>query len=260
MPATANTTKADVRLGVDIGGSGIKGALIDCVTGEMIGERHRIPTPAGGTPEGVSSTVAQLADHFEWSGSIGCGFPAAIRSGQVLTAANISDDWIGQNAVELFQEATGSPLVTVINDADAAGTAEMAFGAGKGRSGLVIMCTLGTGIGTALFQDGVLVPNTELGHLFLSNGLEGEEYASDFVRSNEDLSFKQWGKRVNKYFKTLEDLFWPDLIIVGGGVSKKSEKWMPYLDLNTEIIPAEMRNNAGIVGAAAAACEGVQRR
>jgi len=240
-----------VALGIDVGGTGIKGALVSLETGQLLTERYRIPTPSGGLPVGVSKTVGEIAKHFDWTGPLGVGLPAAVRPcGTVLTAANIDNEWIGANAIDLFSAASGCSRVAVLNDADAAGEAEMIFGAGRGRSGLTVMCTLGTGIGTALFIDGKLVPNTELGHIMLPNGVEGEKYASDSVRKNEDLKYKQWARRVSEYLNQLEALLWPDLIIIGGGVSKKSEKWMPYLDVKTEVVPAQMLNEAGIVGAA----------
>jgi len=244
-----------VALGVDIGGSGIKGALVDLDSGDLITERHRIPTPEGASPKDVTETVRQLAEHFDWTGPIGCGFPAAVREGVVLTAANIGKEWIGCNAEALIKEATGSLSVKVVNDADAAGCAEMAFGVGKGNKGLVLMVTLGTGIGTALFKDGVLVPNTELGHIYLDNGVEGEHFASEAVRDREGLKYKEWAARVEKYLSTMEALLWPDLIIVGGGVSKKHAKWLPHVTMpqSTPILPATHRNLAGIMGAAAAA-------
>lgn len=237
--------------GIDIGGSGVKGAPVDAQTGTLAGERHRIETPQPATPQAVADTVAQLVRHFDWRGPIGVGFPAALRRGTVLTAANIDKSWIGQNADDLFTQATGSP-VHVANDADVAGLAEMAFGAGKDNKGVVLVVTLGTGIGTALFVNGTLLPNTELGHIEL-NGRDAEEYAADSAREREDLKWGEWAKRVDKYLLKMEALFWPDLIIVGGGVSKKSEKFLPHLTVKTPIVPAALRNEAGIVGAAALA-------
>ena len=237
-------------LGIDIGGTGIKGAPVNVETGELTGERFRIPTPPGATPADVSDTVAKVASHFAWSGPIGCGFPAVVRGGHVLTAANVSKTWIGQDAVHLFEAATGCQ-VSVVNDADAAGYAEMCFGAGKGRNGVVLIATLGTGIGTALFIDGRLVPNTELGHIEM-NGKDAEKQAAASVRERKGLSWKKWAKRLNEYLLHMERYLWPDLIILGGGVSKKSEKFFPHLQTKTEVIvvPAQMRNEAGIIGAA----------
>jgi len=244
-------------LGIDIGGTGIKGAPVHIETGELMAKRYRLRTPTPATPEAVSATVAKLAIHFNWGGPIGCGFPAAIRNGKVLTASNISKAWIGCNAQSLFEETTGC-AVTVVNDADAAGFAEMRFGAGHGVTGLVLIVTLGTGIGTALFTNGHLVPNTELGHIEL-NGKDAETWAADSVRDRKGLSWKKWARRVDVYLSCMQSYLWPDLIIVGGGVSKKHEKFLPLLTVNTMVVPAQMRNEAGIVGAALAA-ENSQRQ
>lgn len=238
-------------LGIDIGGSGIKGAPVNIESGEMLAPRHRIPTPQPAKPEAVAQVVAQVAKHFAWSGPIGCGFPAVIRNGVVYTAANVSKKWIGTNAASLFAGATGCP-VCVINDADAAGLAEMTFGAGRGRMGMVLIVTVGTGIGTALFTDGHLAPNMEFGHIEMG-GQEAEAYASDAVRKREKLSWKKWGRRFNRYLNTLEKLLWPDLIILGGGVSKNFDEFMPEIHIQAEIIPAKTLNEAGIIGAALAA-------
>jgi polyphosphate glucokinase len=238
-------------LGIDIGGSGIKGAPVDIETGEITAPRYRMPTPESAKPRPVAEVVAEIARHFEWHRLIGCGFPSVIRDGFALSAANVHRKWIGTNAVSLFHEYTDCP-VCVVNDADAAGLAEMAFGAGCGRRGTVIVVTIGTGLGSALFLDGRLVPNTELGHLEI-NGVDAERNASDAARKRERLSWKKWGLRFNVFLNTLEKLFWPDLFILGGGVSKQSEKFIPYLSVQTEIVTAQMLNDAGIVGAALAA-------
>ena len=238
-------------LGIDIGASGIKGAPVDTRTGDMTAERQRIPTPEGAEPEAVSQVVAQLVRHFNWSGPIGCGFPAAVRHGRVLTAVNISGHWVGESAAELFRQAVGRP-VAVINDADAAGLAEMRFGAGRGRAGVVMILTLGTGIGTALFIDGRLVPNTELGQIEF-RGKMAEKRVAAAVRKRQNLSWAKWTRRLDDFLHRLEYYFWPDLIIVGGGVSRKAEKFLPLLTLQTEVVAAQMLNNAGIVGAALAA-------
>jgi polyphosphate glucokinase len=247
-------TTAGTILGIDIGGSGIKGAPVDVRTGTLVSERHRIETPQPATPEAVIETVAQVARHFDWKGPIGVGFPAAIQHGIVRTASNIDKSWIGKNAAEGIQKATGAPKVVVRNDADVAGIGEMLFGAGKDVKGLVLMITLGTGIGTALFIDGELVPNTELGHIEL-RGRNAEEYAAESAREREDLSWEKWAKRVDRYLDAMQRLFWPDLIIVGGGVSKQHEKFFPLLTTGerVRIVPATLRNEAGIVGAALAA-------
>ncbi|NIW45201.1 MAG: ROK family protein [candidate division Zixibacteria bacterium] len=237
-------------LGIDVGGSGIKGAPVDVDQGIMLTERYRIPTPQPAKPKSVAKTVGKIARHFEWDGPIGCGFPAVVQQGIARTAANIHDKWIGTNAAVRFSEATDCH-VKVINDADAAGLAEMAFGAGKGREGVVLLVTIGTGLGTSLFNNGVLLPNTELGHIEI-NGEDAEIMASDAARKRDDLSWKAWGKRLDTYLNCLESLIWPDLIILGGGVSKKHKKFMRYLSVQAEIVIAEAYNQAGIIGAALA--------
>jgi polyphosphate glucokinase len=238
-------------LGIDIGGSGIKGAPVDTGTGEMLVERIRIPTPDPAKPKEVAGVVAELAGRFQWHGPIGCGFPAVIRGGVALTAANIDPKWVGTNAASLFSQVAHCP-VRVINDADAAGLAEMTFGAGRGRLGTVLLCTLGTGIGTALFTDGKLLPNTELGHLKI-RGRDAEHRAADSIRKEKELSWKRWAKRLDEYLLEMERLFWPELIILGGGVIKEYEKFLSRLTVKAEVLPAQLLNDAGIVGAALAA-------
>ncbi|MFQ5617094.1 MAG: polyphosphate--glucose phosphotransferase, partial [Anaerolineales bacterium] len=206
------------------------------------------PHPA--KPLLVAKTVAKICEHFDWDGPIGCGFPAVVQHGVTMTAANVDDDWIGADAAGLIAKVTGCPA-RVINDADAAGVAEMRFGAGAGRGGVVLIVTIGTGLGTALFTGGILVPNTELGHIEI-NGKDAETLASDAAREREDLSWKQWGRRFDAYLQVIEKLIWPDLIILGGGASKKVKKFLPHLDVRAEIIPAQLLNEAGIVGAALA--------
>lgn len=236
-------------LGIDIGGSGIKGAPVDIRTGQLTAERFRLETPQPATPEATVATVAAVAAHFQWSGPIGVGFPAAIQHGIVRTAANIDHAWIGRNAEHMIAKATGAPKVAVANDADVAGMAEVRYGAGRDKKGLVLMITIGTGIGTALFLDGQLVPNLEMGHIEIK-GKDAETWASDAAREREDLKWEKWAARIDRYLHTIEDLLWPDLIIVGGGVSKKNEKFFPLLTIRTPIVPAEMLNEAGIAGAA----------
>lgn len=238
-------------LGIDVGGSGIKGALVDIEKGVLATSRHRIPTPESGKPKAIADVVGQIAQHFAWQGPIGITFPAIVRNGVTHSAANVHDDWIGAEAQQIFEDATGCPIV-VLNDADAAGVAEMSFGAGRNKQGVVMMLTLGTGIGSALFIDGTLVPNTELGHLEV-DGAEAEHQAADSVRKREDLGWKSWSKRLNKVLLTYEALFSPELFIIGGGVSKKSEKYIPRLTVQTPVVPAQLLNEAGIVGAAMAA-------
>ncbi len=235
-------------LGIDIGGSGIKGALVNVDKGEMVTERHRIPTPQPATPDAVAGVVAQIARHFSWDGLVGCTFPAIMKQGVAHSAANVDKSWIGTDAAALFQHHLDAP-VWVVNDADAAGMAEMQFGAGKGRTGVIFMLTIGTGIGSAIIVDGHLLPNSELGHLQMG-GIEAENFASDRVRKKEDLSWKKWTKRFNAYLQYLEFLFSPNLFILGGGVVKKWDKFSGRLSTQAAITPATLGNNAGIVGAA----------
>ncbi len=243
-------------LGIDVGGSGIKGAPVDIKTGKLMAERIRIKTPKGADPQPVADVVAEIARSFNWQGPIGIGFPAPIKAGVTLMAANVSEKWVGTNADALFTKTTGCDC-TMINDADAAGLAEMKFGAGKGQPGTVILITLGTGIGTAIFYRGNLLPNTEFGHLEM-NGKDAEHRASDAVRQRDELSWKKYAKRLNKYLAEMEKLFWPDLFIIGGGISKESEKYIPLLNIVTPIVTAEFLNEAGVVGAALAARKGKQ--
>jgi len=244
----ANSAKSQL-LGIDIGGSGIKGALVDPKSGELLTERHRLETPQPSKPDAVARTVAEIVDFFDYTGTVGCTFPAIVKGGVTLSAANVDKAWVGLDADALLTKATGCE-VHLLNDADAAGQAEMTFGAGEDQKGVVIMLTFGTGIGSALFYDGKLVPNTEFGHLFLDKGQEAEAWASDRVRKEGDLHWQKWGKRVSAYLEHLEFIFSPDLIILGGGVSKKSDRFMEFLDLKTPVVPATLLNEAGIVGAA----------
>lgn len=240
-------------LGIDIGGSGIKGALVDIHTGELATERHRIPTPQPAKPDAVAEVVAEIVQHFEYDGPIGITFPAVVKGGVTLSAANVDDEWIGIDAEGLFEETTGK-RVLVLNDADAAGIAEFTYGAGKGNSGTVIVLTFGTGIGSAIFVNGRLIPNTEFGHMELK-GMDAEHYAANSVRKDEDLSWKKWAKRVSKFLNAMDTLFSPDLYIFGGGVSKKHEKFFEYLKTDTPVTPATLLNEAGIIGAALAAAD-----
>lgn len=237
-------------LGIDVGGSGIKGAPVDVHAGTLIADRLRIKTPHKAEPKPVAEVVGQVAESFDWKGPIGIGFPAPIKSGIALMAANISEKWVGLNADDLFTKTTGLPC-TMINDADAAGLAEMAFGAGRGQMGTVIMITLGTGIGSAIFHRGRLLPNTEFGHIQLK-GQDAERRASDAARQREDLSWKKFAKRLDHYLAMMEKLFWPDLFIIGGGVSKEHEKFLPLLKTGVPVVPAQLLNEAGIIGAALA--------
>jgi polyphosphate glucokinase len=244
--------------GIDIGGSGVKGAPVDLDTGALAGERVRLRTPTPSTPEAVAKVVAEIVGSFGWSGPIGVTVPAVVTHGVTRTAANIDDAWVGAEADVLLRETTGCD-VTVVNDADAAGYAEARFGAARGHQGTVLVTTLGTGIGTALIFEGRLVPNTELGHLEI-NGHDAEHRASDAARDRDDLSWEKWATRLQRYYQTLEKLFWPDLFVVGGGVSKKADKFLPLLELQTPIVPAALRNEAGIVGAALLAAGRAQGR
>ncbi|MBI3688384.1 MAG: ROK family protein [Actinobacteria bacterium] len=239
--------------GVDIGGSGIKGAVVDTATGRLLTERRRVDTPSLSTPKAVAKVVAQLVHEAGWDGVAGVAFPAVIKRGVALTAANVDKSWIGTDADATFSVATGLD-VTVLNDADAAGLAEVRYGAAREASGVVILLTFGTGIGSALFLDGRLVSNSELGHLEI-DGLDAETRAAASAKEREGLSWREWAKRVQRYLRHVEDLFAPDLFVVGGGVSKKSERWVPLLELRTPVKPAELENDAGIAGAGLAAIE-----
>jgi polyphosphate glucokinase len=238
-------------LGIDIGGTGIKGAPVDLDKGTLAADRFRIPTPPGGSPGDVARVVGEIVAHFDTDGPVGCTFPAVMQHGVALTAANVDKSWIGTDAQALFEGEVKRPFV-VVNDADAAGIAEIEHGAGRGESGTIVVITLGTGIGSALFTDGALVPNTEFGHLEI-RGKAAEQRASEKVREDHDLSWDKWAKRVNEVLSHLEALVCPDLFIIGGGVSKKSEKFLPLLQVRAKVVPAQLLNEAGIVGAAIAA-------
>jgi polyphosphate glucokinase len=246
-------------LGIDVGGTGIKAALVETKTGELLCERIRISTPHPATPAAIAATLCELLAQQQWSGPVGIGFPAAIQHGVARTAANIDPTFIGLPVADYFSQQTGCPC-HVANDADVAGLAEMRFGAGKGNAGVVLIVTIGTGLGTALFADGHLMPNTELGHLRLDNGCEAERFASEAVRVTRKLKWKEWGERLNVYLTTMESLLWPDLIILGGGVSKKLGKFAPLLDTKAPIVAASFLNQAGIVGAALFAEREIARR
>ncbi|MFE9169472.1 polyphosphate--glucose phosphotransferase [Streptomyces kebangsaanensis] len=242
--------------GVDIGGSGIKGAPVDLDEGDLVQERHKVLTPQPATPDGVADGVRQVVGHFGWTGPVGLTFPGVVTGGAtVRTAANVDKSWVDTDARALFSERLGGLPVTVVNDADAAGVAEMRFGAGRGRKGTVILLTFGTGIGSAVFVDGALVPNTELGHLEL-NGHEAEKRASSKAKEDQGLSWDRWARRVQKYLAHVEMLFSPELFIIGGGVSRKAHRFLPLIEgVEAEIVPAQLQNNAGIVGAAMHAAE-----
>jgi polyphosphate glucokinase len=245
-------------LGVDVGGSGIKGAVVDVETGELQTERLRIKTPQPATPTAMAEAFAELIKLHEYKGIIGCGFPAIIKDGKALTAANISPKWINKSVVETFSLASGCP-VEALNDADAAGMAEMQFGLGKGHEGVVLLITIGSGLGSALFVDGRLVPNTEFGHMIL-HGEAAEVYASNKTRKNEDLSWKEWGNRFNEYLAYVERIVNPDIVLLGGGISKHFPKYESYLDVGLKVQPASLRNHAGTIGAALHARKQVRKR
>lgn len=236
--------------GIDIGGSGMKAAVVDLDTGSLLSERRRIPTPRPATPSAMADVLRTLVGQLGWDDALGAAFPAIVQHGVVELAANIDTSWIGVDARQLFTDACGHQ-VAVVNDADAAGIAEMRFGAGRGHDGVVLVLTFGTGIGSGLFVDGVLVPNTELGHVEL-DGHDAESRASAIVREREGLGWAEWAPRVERYLRHLEMLFSPDLFIVGGGASKVAEAWLPLVDVDTDVVPAQLANNAGIVGAALA--------
>jgi polyphosphate glucokinase len=251
----ASGTRTARAFGIDIGGTGIKGAVVEIATGQLLTERKRILTPQPSTPDAVAKVVAELVAESDWTGPIGATFPAVIKHGVAQSAANVDQSWVGTDADKVFTEAVGAGSdVVVLNDADAAGIAEHRFGAARGVDGLVILLTFGTGIGSALLINGVLVPNTELGHLEL-DGHDAETRAAASVRDEHGMSYRKWAKRVNAYMQHVERLFTPDLFVVGGGVSKNAEKWVPLLELNTPVEPAQLLNDAGIVGAAIAALE-----
>lgn len=234
--------------GVDIGGSGIKGAVVDLDTGALATERFKVLTPQPSTPQAVAAAAARVVQHFAWQGPVGCTFPAVVRAGVARSAANVDRSWIGTDIEEVVGAAAGLP-VTAVNDADAAGVAEATWGAAKAQEGLVIVVTLGTGIGTALLYDGVLVPNAELGHLQI-DGIDYETKASAAARERDNLSWEKWAKRLQRYFSALEFYLSPELFVVGGGVSRRSEKFLPLLKLQASIVPASFHNEAGIIGAA----------
>ncbi|MBP2473542.1 polyphosphate glucokinase [Crossiella equi] len=246
--------------GVDIGGSGIKGGVVDLETGVLEGERLRIPTPQPSTPEAVAEVVADIVAKFGWEGPVGVTLPCVVKRGVAHSAANVDPGWIGTDAAGLFAAKLGrsADQVVVLNDADAAGLAEMRYGAGVDRDGTVVLLTFGTGIGSAVFLDGKLVPNTEFGHLEV-DGHDAEKKAAASVKDDLDLSWEQWTPRVSRYLRVLEDLVWPDLVIAGGGVSKKAHKWLPLLEVRSEVVAAKLKNDAGIVGAASAAARGGAR-
>lgn len=241
--------------GIDVGGTGIKGGIVELATGELVGDRMKIETPHPATPDAVARTVVELVTAFGWAGPVGLTLPCVVKDGTARTAANVDKAWIGTDARALFSTALDGREVAVLNDADAAGLAEYHYGAGKDVTGVVIMVTFGTGIGSAVIHNGVLLPNTEFGHMEI-DGHDAEQRAAASVKENKGLSWKQWAPAVSTYLRKLEALFWPDLFIAGGGVSRKGDKWIPLLDNRTKVVAATLQNTAGIVGAAMAVEQG----
>lgn len=252
MSQSTTEDKFPSVLGIDIGGTGIKSAPVNIATGELLDEVYVIPTPQPALPEAVFGVLRKMLKKFSWKGPVGCGFPAVVKNGVTLSAANVAQHWIGYNALAGLRYLTDQPA-SIINDADAAALAEIRFGVGKAlgcdRQGVVLMVTLGTGIGTAMFVNGILIPNTELGHIEM-NGIDAEDQAATVIMEKEGLSWQEWAKRVNQYLQKIEYLMSPDVIIIGGGVSESAEKFFPYLNVQAQLAAAKMGNDAGIVGAA----------
>jgi len=252
-PSSSNDDGSSRRgFGVDVGGSGVKGGIVDLDTGQLIGERFKLPTPQPSTPESVAKTIAEVVEKFGWEGGLGVTYPGVVTDGIVQTAANVDKGWIGTNAQEVIGAALGGRKVTVLNDADAAGLAEEKFGAGKDNTGVIVLLTFGTGIGSAVIHNGVLLPNTEFGHLEVG-GKEAEHRAASSIKEAKDWSYERWTKEVTKVLIAVENAIWPDLFIAGGGISRKADKWIPLLQNRTPVVAAALQNEAGIVGAAMAA-------
>ncbi|MEI7914020.1 MAG: ROK family protein [Mycobacteriaceae bacterium] len=245
-------------LGVDVGGSGVKGAIVDLETGKLIGERLRLETPQPATPEAVTRTVAEVVRHFDWTGPLGVTYPGVVVDGVVQTAANVDKSWIGANVAQAYSKALGGRTVTVLNDADAAGLAEQRYGAGRNHNGVVVLLTFGTGIGSAVIHHGTLLPNTEFGHIEVG-GKEAEHRAASSVKERKEWNYQRWTEEVTKVLVAIENAIWPELFIVGGGISKKADRWIPMLRNRTPVVAAELLNTAGIVGAAMAAADAAQR-
>jgi polyphosphate glucokinase len=241
-------------LGIDVGASGIKGAIVDTETGKFVGERYRVEMPEESTPDNVADSIAHIMEHFSYKGKVGIGFPSVVKNNKILSAANIDKSWIGVDAAKLFNKRTDCEFI-IANDADVAGLAEMRLGLGKDVKGMVLLITIGTGLGTALFYNGQLIPNTELGHIYLSFDMEAEFYASNSAQKRENLTWKRWGKRFNKFLIEMERLLQPDLILLGGGSSKYFDEYKDKITIETKVKPAKLFNNAGIVGAALWAAE-----
>jgi polyphosphate glucokinase len=248
------TGTARQALGVDVGGSGVKGAIVDLDTGQFVGERLRLETPQPATPEAVTNTVAEVVRHFDWTGPLGVTYPGVVVDGVVHTAANVDNSWIGADVAHAYSRALDGRPVTVLNDADAAGMAEQRYGAGRNRSGVVVLLTFGTGSGSAGIHNGMLLPNTEFGHIEVG-GREAEHRAASSVKERKGWSYERWSTEVSKVLVAVENAIWPDLFIAGGGISKKADKWIPLLTNRTPVVAAELLNGAGIVGAAMAAAQ-----
>jgi polyphosphate glucokinase len=245
-------------LGVDVGGSGVKGAVVDLETGKLVGERLRLDTPQPATPEALTNTVAEVVRHFDWKGPLGVTYPGVVVDGVVQTAANVDKSWIGANVAKAYSKAIDGHPVTVLNDADAAGMAEQRYGAGRNFDGVIVLLTFGTGIGSALIHNGILMPNTEFGHIDVG-GKEAEHRAAASVKERKEWNYQRWTEEVTKVLVAIENTIWPDLFIVGGGISKKADRWIPMLRNRTPVVAAELLNTAGIVGAAMAAAEAAQQ-
>jgi polyphosphate glucokinase len=253
-----HATPARQGFGVDVGGSGVKGGIVDLDTGQLVGDRFKLPTPQPATPTAVAKTIAAVVNEFNWTGPLGVTYPGVVTNGTVQTAANVDKSWIGTNASDIISAELNGQQIVVLNDADAAGLAEERYGAGKDATGVVVLLTFGTGIGSAVIHNGILLPNTEFGHLEV-DGKEAEHRAASSVKDNEGLSYEKWAKRVTKVLVAIENAVWPQLFIAGGGISRKADKWVPLLDNRTPVVPAALQNTAGIVGAAMAAVSDVTR-
>jgi polyphosphate glucokinase len=245
------TESTNTGFGVDVGGSGIKGGIVDLDTGALVGERFKLATPQPATPAAVATTVAAVVREFGWTGKLGVTYPGVVTNGIVRTAANVDKDWIGTNAAEVISAELGGQEVTVLNDADAAGLAEEHYGAGKDNTGLIVLLTFGTGIGSAVIHNGVLLPNTEFGHLEVG-GKEAEHRAASSVKERKEWNYQRWTEEVTKVLVAVENAIWPDLFIAGGGISRKADRWIPMLKNRVPVVPAALLNTAGIVGAAMA--------
>lgn len=248
-PATGSPRRG---FGIDVGGSGVKGGIVDLDSGQLIGDRFKLATPQPATPDAVAKTIAEVVAHFGWDGPLGVTYPGVVADGIVWTAANVDKGWIGLNAKEVIGAALDGQQVTVLNDADAAGLAEEKFGAGRDNTGVIVLLTFGTGIGSAVIHNGVLLPNTEFGHLEVG-GKEAEHRAASSVKERKDWSYERWTEEVTKVLVAIENAIWPDLFIAGGGISRKADKWVPLLKNRTPVVAAALQNSAGIVGAAMAA-------